>query len=240
MVLNQKCQNKVKSYLCSSAAASAEQREGKRPDTQDSKQLSEFAHRMLKAFSISYATVWSVLKLNHHGRLNSPYLNHTQMWATGTLCHDHWTNLLVQRRQKFVLCEISKMRKTTGKRVGSSDTRRKSDFLTDAASPSFSLDLHSEGLIGNISSSYLSPEGCLTIGKHKYSSPESPPTLLPTPFCSTAITLDPLSLNFFVGPRPWLVQGGLNEIKGVKTLSRDLSPWPLSLSLCVWANWFIR
>lgn len=44
-----------------------------------------------------------------------------------------------------------------GKRVGSSDTRRKSDFLTDAASPSFSLDLHSEGLIGNISSSYLSP-----------------------------------------------------------------------------------
>ena len=41
MVLNQKCQNKVKSYLCSSAAASAEQGEGTRPDAQDSKQLSE-------------------------------------------------------------------------------------------------------------------------------------------------------------------------------------------------------
>lgn len=37
MVLNQKCQNKVKSYLCSSAAASAEQEEGTRPDARDSK-----------------------------------------------------------------------------------------------------------------------------------------------------------------------------------------------------------
>lgn len=157
MVLNQKCQNKVKSYLCSSAAASAKQREGKRPDTQDSKQLSEFAHRMLKAFSSSYTTVWSVLKLNHQGRLNSPYRNPAQIWATGTLWRDHCRNLLMQRRQKFVLCLISKRWKMRGKRVGSSDTRRKSDFLTDAASPSFSLDLHSEGLIGNISSSYLSP-----------------------------------------------------------------------------------
>lgn len=57
MVLNQKCQNKVKSYLCSSASASAEQKEEKRPDTQEGKQLSEYAcvpvcmrvYRMLNA-----------------------------------------------------------------------------------------------------------------------------------------------------------------------------------------------
>lgn len=144
MVLNQKCQNKVKSYLCSSTAASAELKEGERPDTE----VRQTAERV-SAQAAGCIQIHPCMMLKRRGRVPLPARVSSKRERRALLRQNRPIWSLKRDKSSF------QMNKTSSPSV----------FVA-----AFTLKARLVILAG----ATIFPEGCLTMANHKYSSLSSP------------------------------------------------------------------
>lgn len=149
------------------------QKQGRRPDTKDGKQLSECVYRMLNALSTSHAMMRCYLSRTNEEDYSCFRVSQMSKCEQLALSSAVWRT---ERRQKFVLCLFQ----TRGRRQ---ERRREHAHVegialrhlifTGATSPWFLVSTFTlkAWLVTLVVATSL-PEGCSTIGKHEYSSCE--------------------------------------------------------------------